>query len=311
MGNQEIYNNSIIKSANLYEGCGNHLLIVHLRSNFSYEDIKMRRKLKQLGLDYGCDSVLVLTGDPQKFTKQGYHVTMDVFEPRGDDPSNPHLAGSWSTMCGNGIRAVSRYLVDKGYIKCFIRTQSGLRTATILPHNQFRVWMGQFTTRRKDMRKYVSNFDFADLLKKLKVNINNVVVGLNGDTDTSGHIDGEPHFLIFISNKVESIKELTYLVEEIGPLITSNRKFFPEDINTNLISFGKRESDNLKVLACTFERGIEYVTQACGTGATAIGSYLLTKDKHLSIVDVHMPGGRLRIERGNGGFLMTGPANPI
>lgn len=303
--------NQIENNCHLYEGCGNRLLIVHL-SNFNYDDYVFRKSLQKIGLAKKVDSVLVLTGDPKNVNQSGYHVSMDVFEPRGVDLQSSNLPGSWSTMCGNGIRAVARYLIDKESVSVLIKTKSGIRPTTILPTSLYRVCMGQFTADKRDLQKYVSNFAFERFkISNEKFKLEKIVAGLNGDRGNNNTIDGEPH-LMFIFKKGYQLDDLVNLASKSGLKIIKNRDFFPLEINANFISIQHRNADTLSLFACTFERGVNYVTQACGTGATAIGSYLLSSDKTLSTIIINMPGGALRVERGpKKQFCLTGGANPL
>ncbi|EKD87601.1 MAG: hypothetical protein ACD_36C00005G0001, partial [uncultured bacterium] len=214
MEEQELSNQ--ILNIRFYEGCGNRLLIVHMQKDFSMLDARLRNQLQRLGLEQKADSVLVLTGDPQQSLIQGYHVTMDVFEPRGVDIQHPKLAGSWSTMCGNGIRAVAKYLIDTSNLACYIRTRSGIRITTVLPHNQFRVCMGKLTTRKEHLQKYVRNFHFSELIEN-RIRHAEVFVGLNGNPDLDGAIDGEPHMVVFLPNHQNiTLKALQKLAEKLG-----------------------------------------------------------------------------------------------
>lgn len=292
----------------LYEGCGNMVLIVVV-DMFDRKDIELCRHLRDIGLAQDADSVLVVTGDPRKRDVQGYDVTMDVFEPRGGDKG----LGSWSTMCGNGIRALARYLVDRKLVVgevAVIKTGSGIRHIDILPDNLFRVAMGQFTTEQKDMLRYVASFDLESLAKAAGIETSVIFAGLNGDL-SDGTIDGEPH-LVFVL-KAESIKlgELKNMAERVGERTTLNKNYFPQGINTNIVSIVLRSEEVMEVNACTYERGINYVTQACGTGATAIGSWFMTNNPNLTKVVVNMLGGTLTIEKEGDIFYMTGPAHPV
>lgn len=299
-------------SYHLYEGCGNRFLIAHLEGSFSRNDSRLRREFQRVGLKQEVDSVLVLIGDPEYADRQGYHVTMDVFEPRGIDAKHPKLPGSWSTMCGNGIRAVTRYLLDTTQLVCCVKTRSGIRKTAILSDNLFRINMGKFTRRRADLEKYVRKFDFARIVDS-KVNYKDMFVGLNGTPNVNGRIDGEPHVVVVLGQDAEiSMHRLKKITERIGSKITANREYFPECINTNVVVLVESTRQTVSVKACTFERGVEYVTQSCGTGATVIGSHFLLRDRKLRAVNVRMPGGTLYVTRAPlGEFYLTGPANPI
>lgn len=306
---KELIFKDIEKSARLYEGCGNLLLIVSVPENFDRSDGLLRRFLAKLGLKHKVDSVLVLAGNPANYFIQGYHLTMDVFEPRGNDGSN--TIGSWSTMCGNGIRAVGRYLLDEGLISVCIKTRSGNRNVSILPENQFRVSMGEFSGSQKDLEKYVSNFNINKLVSEITNQaISESFIGLNGDR-ISGQIDGEPHLCIVLRDNNLSISNLIELTTEIGSKLTTNKEYFPEEINTSLIEYIKTGKDEILVRACTYERGVLYVTKACGTAATVIGSHLLSQNPNFKKVNVSMPGGIISIDRELNKYFMTGPANRI
>ncbi|MEK7622513.1 MAG: hypothetical protein AAB430_01450 [Patescibacteria group bacterium] len=300
MDRQKDFINQINTYGRLYEGAGNRLLVVEL-PGYNRKDADLRMALAKTGLEKNADSVLVLK---RNFSLK-YQVTMDVFEPRGQDPINPQLAGSWSTMCGNGVRAVARYLLEEGRINCLIKTRSGILPITLFPKSIYRVGMGQFTLNHKDLASYVKKFNFEQLLAK---NIKNetVFAGLNGCRNKLGKIDGEPHLVIWLRKEL-SLNRLKTWAEKIGPQITTNYDYFPQGINTNLVSPNNQGGLN----ACTFERGVEYVTQSCGTGATVIGSWWLKQQPKLSQIKINMPGGQLIISRHKNKFYLTGPANPI
>lgn len=299
----------IEKSAKLYEGCGNLLLIVRLPGNFNRNDRELRQLLTRLGLKHKVDSILVLTGNPTDYFAQGYHLTMDVFEPRGKDNSN--MGGSWSTMCGNGIRAVARYMLDEGLISVSIKTGSGNRNVSILPENKFRVCMGEFSDSQKDLKKYVSNFNINKLVSEsTNLAVTESFIGLNGDR-INGQIDGEPHLCIILPDNNLDIREQSRLCNEIGSKLTTDKRYFPEDINTSLVTYTKTERGIIFVQACTYERGVEYVTKACGTAATVIGSHLLSQNPNFKKVNVSMLGGIISVDRELNKYFMTGPANRI
>ncbi len=300
-------------SIEMYDSCGNRLLVVHLLHPFSYTDAELREKLRNIGLAHNVDSVLVVTGNPSNALAQGYHLTMDVVEPHGHDPASKGLAGSWSTMCGNGIRALGLYLLNRlgeSNSPFVISTRSGLIEVEALPNNLFRVCMGRFTQRMSDLSRYVSNFNFSSISPRSSL-IKEVALGLNGHQSLYGEIDGEPHLIILVEG-IENINNLVSSANEIAPPLARNRIFFPQQINVSLVSVVQISCNIAYVIACTFERGVERVTQACGTAATAIGSYLLSKNASLNAVNVKMPGGVLRIERdNNGNFFMIGTAKRL
>ncbi len=66
-----------------------------------------------------------------------------------------------------------------------------------------------------------------------------------------------------------------------------------------------------RVEAVTFERGVEDFTRACGTGAVASAMYLQNQFGLQNSIEVHMPGGVLKIENARPGQrpFLTGPVD--
>jgi diaminopimelate epimerase len=301
-----------IRSRELYDACGNNLLLVHLEGCFSFDDERLRRELRSAGLACDADSVLLVTGDPLNASAQGYHLAMEVFEPRGRDPAG--LPGSWSTMCGNGIRSVGCYLRDSysGSPTFAVRTRSGTIHVDVLSDNQFNAYMGEFTQSREDLSRYIRDFDFRwirDLLDH-SLSVASITAGLNGYPDAAGRIDGEPQLLIFIDRGPSDFPQLVKVANEVGGTISSNREVFPREINLSLAMM-EEDGEEVRSIACAFERGVEYVTPSSGTAATAIGSSFLSRNPAIQRVSVQMPGGQLQVSRSERGYLLRGPAIPI
>ena len=107
---------------------------------------------------------------------------------------------------------------------------------------------------------------------------------------------GNPHVVFFVEdlNAVE--------LERLGPII-ENDPLFPERINVNVA-----EVQGNVIRLRVWERGAG-LTLACGTGACATAVAAIRRKRVASPVDVHLPGGTLRIEWTAGqSIMMTGPA---
>ncbi len=349
----------IQEHSEIYEGCGNMLLIVPLeiqktsRGRSIRNNFFLRKAISEFGIQKGVDSVMVLTGTPLEFNEQGYHCSMDVFEPRGQDESK--MAGSWSIMCGNGARAVVRYWLDhaekqrnnrkwQDFLKNMrenpyfqIMTRSGLRTIEILSSSLFKVRMGVFTSKAKDLEKYVNikTLDFNHQANIENVKIPNFIldnikpllfverwsIGLTGNY-SHRDINGEPHVVMLINDSIiADLSKLRKIAKAVGPWITKAKELFPQEINTNFVvikEINKRKKE-IGVIACTYERGLgdnpsHCVTEACGTGATVVGAVLF---RQMNLdgdyrVKVKMPGGVLIIEKNSHQFYyLIGTANRI
>jgi diaminopimelate epimerase len=110
---------------------------------------------------------------------------------------------------------------------------------------------------------------------------------------------GNPHVVFFVedANKIP--------LERLGPLIEQD-PLFPQRINVNIAS---SEGDAIRLRV--WERGAG-LTQACGTGACAAAVAAISTGRSRSPVDVHLPGGTLRIDWRRGESIrMTGPATHV
>ncbi|MBI3366163.1 hypothetical protein HY041_00855 [Candidatus Roizmanbacteria bacterium] len=329
----------------LYEGCGNMLGIAPLTlagyppgSNW-LEDRELRKFLYSWGLKIHSDSVMVLTGDPQN-PSQTYDFFMDVYEPSGTDATGEGLAGGVSTMCGNGIRAVAAYArtFNPDITVARIMSRSGLRTVGIdRDRNLYAVDMGEFTSRRDDLSQYVQSdlvgqtYDGtyiespipAEIYDALKQHVSATMwsIGLTGDRNASGCIDGEPHVVINVPrDRVSDIQGLRRLAVAAGPIVTKALSCFPFEISANFIVVAGKEDGKLVVWNCTHERNLgsdsdHSVTAACGTGSTVVGAimFLNRPTQPDNILEVHNTGGILEISQHpkTRRLILTGPANPV
>lgn len=295
------YYNLFRKNGQLYQACQNKFLIVVFEGDSGWQNNKkLRRTLCNVGKENKVDSVLVLMGNPWEFSSQGFHCTMEVFEPRAD---------SISTMCGNGIRAVCKYWIDQGYRvkigdKFYISTGSGIRKVTFLGNDVFKVDMGLITQNQKDLKKYVKVRQIDGLLDKIPdgLKIKEAIIGMTGNK-LDGKIDGEPHLIFFLENHV-SMERLRSLTTQLGKIFTNDKQLFPLEMNT---SFVVENSEGISI--CTYERGVYYVTNSCGTAATVAGAYLL-KRTDVRRIYVDSLGGRLQVEVDIRGMVyLTGDAS--
>lgn len=316
----------------LYDACGNIIGIAPL-SQVNYHgdfrnDFALRTFLLEWGQKNNCDSIMVLTGDPRLRKSQGYHVKMYVFEPKGNDSSR--LPGGVSTMCGNGVRAVAHFIgqVVDNTDTLEIMTGSGLRNISIQGNNFYQVNMGKFFSQASALSRYINTKkvqsrngyfidspipeDIRKLISKY-VSVANWSIGLNGDIDSNGNIDGEPHVVLFLDQNIKDIFYLRRVAMQIGPLITKNLELFPYEINANFVVNSRKNKDSISVLLCTHERNLgsnpqHSVTAACGTGSTAVGALISKKYKltDKQMVNVFSPGGKLMISKRKENLFMTG-----
>mgnify|MGYP001582151331 CR=1 FL=1 len=343
---QEFYS-TFSKHLHVFEGCQNMLGVVPLTlagyqgGDQWKKDPKLRGLLTDWGKSINSDSVMILTGYPIRAEEQGYHVEMEVFEPNGDDGSG--LGGGISTMCGNGVRAVAAYVMEflPDLTEVRVMTMSGLRKIKVEKNSEgvdmYIVDMGEFTTRLEDLSSYVetdkvipnSEGKYIDspipeeIRLKLAeiVDVNSWSIGVNGDRDASGRIDGEPHLIIEVPrDQVEDIADLRRIAVAVGPIITKHSDLFPEEMNTNfIVRDGVDGEGRFVIWNCTHERNLgndadHSVTAACGTGSTVAGGLMFEKyvQDPSQIILVKCTGGDLEIAKnGLTSLLMKGPAQRV
>jgi diaminopimelate epimerase len=193
--------------------------------------------------------------------------------------------GSLAEMCGNGSRCAARYAVDNRLVaggEFTLTTDSGSLHVQKQDNGHFRVVMPY--PRRMEMN-YLTHED-----GKLELTVDSVNVGV-------------PHCVV----QIESLDEVpdSRLIR-IGRALRYHEDF-PDGVNVNFVE--KREDGTLRQR--TYERGVENLTRACGTGATAIASVLMKRGLVDPPVELIVDGGRLTIAVENNDYWLSGDARVI
>ncbi len=111
---------------------------------------------------------------------------------------------------------------------------------------------------------------------------------------------GNPHVIFYCGN-VEKVP-----LEMIGPLV-ENHKFFPQRINVHFVECKSRD----RVKMVTWERG-SGLTQACGTGASAVCVAGRLTGRTNAMIKAELPGGELELSWDmKGSVYMSGPAEEV
>ena len=101
-----------------------------------------------------------------------------------------------------------------------------------------------------------------------------------------------PHAIIKRS-QVPYREEEVHLIKSIGKDLRYKTDHDKRGMN---VSFYCETHQQNTVSACTFERGVENITPACGTGALAVAKIHQQVYPHLQHIYVTMPGGQLRVD---------------
>ena len=189
--------------------------------------------------------------------------------------------GSLAEMCGNGIRVMARYLVDRGY-------QSG----------------NIFAVETRDGTKYLSVLGDGNIsvnMGKIELIDGEIEVSANGHQWSGGlNIDvGNPHAVVI----VDSVSDAGDL--KSAPVVSPESEY-PDGVNVEFVEF--LESGELKMRV--HERGVGE-TKSCGTGTCAV-ALAATVKKGMKLPSkwvIHPPGGTLQVEiDAHNNAILTGPA---
>jgi len=216
--------------------------------------------------------------------------------------------GSESEMCGNGVRCVGHLVVSRGYVPAggvTVETGRGVLTLGVTPtgprSSQVRVDMGEPLLEPEAIPAR------AEGLRQL-VDVPATVLGPQADWWQAAGLDprmtcvsmGNPHVIMFC----DSVAAVP--LEQVGPLV-ERHELFPRRIN---VHFVQRLAAN-RVRVRTWERGTG-ITQACGTGASAVCVAGMLSGRTAATITAELPGGNLELTwGGRGSVFMTGPAEEV
>lgn len=188
--------------------------------------------------------------------------------------------GSLAEMCGNGIRVMARYLVQRGHQSegiFAIDTRDGVKHLRVPIEDDISVNMGQVTDEDEEITAATNSHIW---------NGYNISVG-------------NPHAVVF----VDDMTEVGDLLE--APVVRP-RDSYPEGVNVEFVKI--LEGNNLQMRV--HERG-SGETQSCGTGtcAVALAATIKTKGKLPATWIINPPGGRLEVAiDAHFNATLTGPA---
>lgn len=233
------------------EGLGNDFVLVDASVQV---DPAMVRRLTDRRRGIGADGLLQVTVE-DGIVRMGYW----------------NADGSLAEMCGNGLRCVARYAVDRGLVSgptFEILTPVGARRVQF--SGEPRVELGPVDVRE--------SFEFEGWL------FHNVAVG-------------NPHAVAFVEDLPAA--PVTQLGSELGRLT-------PGGINVEFV----RVVDPHRIEMRVWERGIGE-TLACGSGMVAAAAAAHRLGLTQSKVTVGVPGGDGVVELDGSTSWLTGPVNYV
>lgn len=206
--------------------------------------------------------------------------------------------GSEGRMCGNAIRCIARYMLERHPEICpgdtvRIETLSGIKIVTAQRDAE-----GKPSMLRADMGAPGLSPESIPVLTATPQDLSIEVSVFSGRGVCVSM--GSPHIVFFIDSDPSELD-----IAHIGPAIESH-SLFPERVNVEFVQVQPDGSLKMRV----WERG-SGETMACGTGAcaTAVAAMLKGRTPQRTAT-VHLRGGDLIIEWNpdNNRVYMTGPA---
>ncbi|MHB8895336.1 MAG: diaminopimelate epimerase [Candidatus Geothermincolia bacterium] len=205
--------------------------------------------------------------------------------------------GSEAQMCGNGVRALFLFALDRGVISSTeidVETMAGTKRVKQLAVGErvsYSVEMGAPTCLRGEVPMTGPVAERA--------------VGVTIDLPDGGAVEatcvsmGNPHCVVFVEQGLDASVSL------LGPVLETH-ELFPERTN---VEFVKVVSDS-ELEVRVWERGVGE-TMACGTGACAslvAASLVGLTGRRATVL---LPGGELEVEWRDEGVVLTGPARHV
>ena len=188
--------------------------------------------------------------------------------------------GSLAEMCGNGIRVMARYLVNRKLQPSgifAINTRAGMKYLAVPDEGDISVNMGHV----------------EEIFGEIEVETNGKKwIGYNINV-------GNPHAVVFV-NDLNDAGEL-----KSAPRVTPEDEY-PDGVNVEFV----QRLENGELAMRVHERGVGE-TRSCGTGtcAVALAATLDSKGRLPATWIINPPGGRLKVEiDGHGNATLSGPA---
>ena len=205
--------------------------------------------------------------------------------------------GSEGEMCGNGVRCLAKFALDRGIVPSgttpvSVETLAGVvRVTPVWDGNEMvraTVDMGEPSLEADDIPVRVTGLD----------KVLDYPIQVNGHRFFISCVSmGNPHAVAFVDQAVDDIP-----LHEIGPRVEQH-PMFPQRVNFEIVNV----IDRTHLRARVWERG-SGLTMACGSGACAIAVGAHLHDYIEDDVSVALPGGELRVRwPGRGQVFLEGP----
>jgi len=267
------------------QGAGNDFILVEV-SNLSRNWSQMAIAMCDRHFGVGGDGLLlVLPSDIADFG-------MRMFNPDGSE----------AEACGNGLRCLARYLLDRGLVKTqeiLVETLAGIRKVRVDKAGdgaaRIQVSMGEPKFGAKDIPVVIEH------LVDIKPILDYPVTIKDKELSLSLVSMGNPHAVYFEQHSISD-----FPLSQLGPEV-EQLAIFPNRVNFEVA----RVIDRKQIEARVWERGVGE-TLACGSGACAVAVVAQLHGYIDNKVDIKLPGGILEVEWDRvGEVFLSGPAEVV
>lgn len=196
--------------------------------------------------------------------------------------------GSEASMCGNGLRTVSRYLAEKHHTNQF-KVETMTADLQVSRQNDLAPEVPAFSVEISPVRFKPADFPFANLGDGALIDqpISAFVPGLSFTAIAVPN----PHLISFVDEDTMN----SDVLGELGARLNGANDYFTDGVN---VSFAQILGQN-QLFARTYERGVGF-TNACGTGMSATSLAFAMTHPNVGHFDqtitVYNPGGMVKTQ---------------
>ncbi|HSW43951.1 MAG TPA: diaminopimelate epimerase [Phycisphaerae bacterium] len=271
-------------------GLGNCYVYVNCFSEPVADAVTLARRMSDRNTGVGSDGLILIC--PSRVAD----VRMEMY----------NMDGSRGQMCGNGIRCLAKYVYDRGLARrnpLRVETDAGVLTLELSIENGHvslvRVDMGEPRLRPEDLPVRLPQDQM----------INRPIEVLGRLAKMTCVSMGNPHVVVYgVPLKLLEERDVSVRRLEIEGRRIEIDPLFPERTNVHFVEV----HNPAEAAILHWERG-SGATQACGTGACAVGVAGVLAGRSGRKITAHLPGGDLDIEwsQSDNHVHMTGPAVEI
>jgi len=248
-------------------GAGNDYLYVNGFADEVPDPSALALRMSDRHFGVGADG-LILALPP----RAGGQVRMRIF----------NADGSEAEMCGNGVRCLAAFAVERGLTDgdvVRVETLAGLREVALERDAAGRIVRGSVGMGRPVLAPAAIPVE-AGGDRALDVPLD-----VDGETLTMTCVGlGNPHAVVYVPSAAD------WPLERLGPRIEHHPRF-PNRVNVHAVQV----VSGREAIVRTWERG-SGATLACGTGACAVGVAGVLTGRTGRRLLVHVPGGDLEVD---------------